>query len=55
MIEINGKSYALDELTTDQYNLVAQLRLVETMGEVMNHAHDKIIEVLSEAMDADKT
>ena len=55
MIEINGKKYELDDLSPEQHSLLTQLRLAETLGEVMNQAHDRLTQLIVEAFDADET
>jgi hypothetical protein len=53
-ITINGKVYDFESLTPEQRGLLNQLKLAETLGELMNHAHDEVTRLIMESFDGDE-
>ena len=47
-ITINGKVYDSEELTPEQADVLQKLRLTESIGELMNMAHDMLNAQLAE-------
>ncbi len=45
---INGTEYSLDELHPRQIRMIECLRLTETLGEILNLAHDDLVSRIAE-------